>query len=94
MIRAEPILRTVLLTVARANARARGVPLRHVSRAAYGDSGFFDRVAKRECSFTVAKFDAMMTHFADPKRWPKAGGERIVQECLKDAFCADGASRA
>ena len=86
MIRAERILRNVLLTVARANAKARKIPLAQVSRAAYGDSGFFDRLAKRKCSFTVAKFDELMTYFSNPKLWPVAGGEKIVAECLIDAF--------
>lgn len=63
-------MRGVLLGAARAYAKAAGVPLRRVSRRVYGDSNFFEKLARRRCSFTAEKFDEMMAWFADPLNWP------------------------
>jgi len=86
MIRAERLLRNALLTVARANAKARGLTLAQVSHKSYGDSRFLDRLVRKECTFTAEKFDGMMDYFADPAQWPKPGGEKIVERCLQDVF--------
>lgn len=69
MIRAEPLLREVLLRAGRAAAKARREPLRRISRLAYGDSGFFDRL-RRNKTFTVEKYDQAMAWLADPANWP------------------------
>jgi len=86
MIRAEPILRNVILTVARDYAKAHRLPLDRVSRAAYGDGRFLGLLAKKKCSFTVEKFDKVMAWFADPKNWATGIATTVVDECLEDAF--------
>lgn len=63
-------MRTALLTAARAYAKATKQPLRRVSKAAYGDSRFFEKLARTPSGFTAAKFDEVMAWFADASRWP------------------------
>lgn len=83
MIRpAAPFMRSALLTTARAYARRHRIPLRTVSRRAYGDSNFFATVADGG-SFTVSKYDAVMAWFADPTNWRK---QTIPPGALVDLF--------
>lgn len=70
MILAEPLLRAALLDAARAYAKATKLPLRRVSRLAYGDSEFFERLRSRKGTFTVAKYDEVMAFFSDVRNWP------------------------
>ena len=69
MIRVTPIMRAALVDTARLYARTARVPLRIVSRRAYGDSRFFHTMA-RGAQFTTIKYDDVMAFFADPKNWP------------------------
>lgn len=84
MIRAEPILRDALLAAARAYAKATKLPLHRVSRLAYGDSGFFEKLARRRGSFTVAKYDEVMAFFADVRKWPLGVVPAIVADPFAD----------
>ena len=81
MIRGEPLMREAILTAARACAKARREPMRTISRLAYGDSGFFRRVANGK-PFTVRKYDEAMAWLGDPANWP-AG--RVSQD-VNDLF--------
>lgn len=65
----EPILRDNLLTVARRFAEARRIKLTTVSRLAHGDDPFFDRLAKKQGSFTARKYDEVMQKFRE--LWPE-----------------------
>lgn len=72
----EPILRSNLLRLARAYAKARGgIKLRTVSRYAHGDGQFFDELAARDISFTARKYDEVRAWFESNRparmRWPK-----------------------
>lgn len=81
----HPIMCKTLLRAARACARARREPLRVISRAAYGDSGFFRRVAQGK-PFTGPKFDEVMAWLGDPKNWP----DEIVPPEVVDLFAGMG----
>ena len=71
MIRGEPLMKETLLGAAREYAKARGVPLRAVSRLAYGNSTFFEQLSRgRNVSFTAAKFDTVMAWFGASTNWP------------------------
>ena len=85
MIPGKPLMRDALLNAARACAKARKVPLRAISRAAYGNSGFFAHVG-RGGEFTVGKYDEAMTWLGDPKNWP---GETVPPEVV-DLFAGMG----
>lgn len=77
-------MRTALLVAARAYAKATGQPLRRVSKAAYGDSRFFEKLIRSPgAGFTAAKFDEVMAWFADPARWPDG---QIPHGALLDIF--------
>jgi hypothetical protein len=65
----EPILRENLLVLARAFAKARDVKLITVGRLAHGDPPFFERLEKLEGSFTVRKYDEVVSWF--DKNWPE-----------------------
>lgn len=70
MIRVTPIMRSALLANARLYAKTAGVPLRSVSRKAYGDSRFFTNVG-RGGTFTSQKYDDAMVFFFTPQNWPE-----------------------
>jgi len=88
MIRVTPIMRAALVETARVYARTARVPLRVVSRRAYGDSRFFSTMTKG-AAFTAAKYDDVMAFFADPKNWP----EGRFPDHLPDPFAALEKSR-
>lgn len=81
----EPTLRDVLLELWRMNARARGIQPSMVSRYAYGDVDFFERleqqarddrignarIGRQRASVTVRKFDELIAYFHDPSNWPE-----------------------
>ena len=64
-------MREALLAAARAYAQAKRAPLRQVSRAAYGNSDFFEDLSRRRCSFTAETYDRIMAWFADATNWPE-----------------------
>ena len=64
-------MRDALLAAARAYGQAKRVPLRQVSRAAYGNSDFFEDLSRRRCSFTAETYDRIMAWFANPTNWPE-----------------------
>jgi hypothetical protein len=66
----ESFLRENLLTMARACAAARGLTLKSISRKAVDDHRFFDRLIRKDGSFTVRKYDEIMGWFSDPANWP------------------------
>ncbi len=72
-----------MLRAARAYAKAAGVPLRTVSRRAYGDSRFFASLA-RGSSFSAPNYDKIMGWLADPARWP----DGAVSGAVVDPFAA------
>ena len=82
MIRGTPIMNRTVLAAAKANAKARCVPLRQVSRMVYGNSGFFGLLSKRQATITTKKYDAVMAWFDDPKNWP----DGIVPPEVVDLF--------
>lgn len=66
----EPLVVDNLLRLARALAKARGVSLNAVSRAAHGDSPAFAKLEGGEGSITVRKYDEAMIYLRDPANWP------------------------
>ena len=84
-------MKETLLGAARGYAKVRGLPLRAVSRLAYGNSTFFEQLSRgKSVSFTAAKFDAVMGWFADPANWP-AG---VVGPGVVDLFAPVGKDAA
>lgn len=71
----EPILRKNLLALARAYRAAKPVSMRTLSLYAHGDRPFFERIAAKEGSFTIRKYDDVVawfrTHRPPGMRWPK-----------------------
>lgn len=64
----EPFLRTALIVQAEAFAAVNGLSLGYVSRCAFLDARFIEKLKSGEGSFTVRKFDEAMQFFE--KRWP------------------------
>ena len=81
MIPGEPLMREALLRAARACAKARRVPLRTISKLAYGQSADLRRIRYGR-QFTVRKWDQAMAWLADSANWP--GG--IVSAEVEDLF--------
>lgn len=78
-------MRKALLDAARECARVRGIPLRAISRLAYGNSTFFENLSRgRNVSFTVNKFDTVMCWFHDHRNWP--GGD--IPGAVVDLFAS------
>ena len=79
MIRATPLLRNGLLAIAKTYAKTSRMPLRKVSRLAYGDARFFAKVAKGAMVSDHA-YDKVMEWFEEPKNWPHG----VVPPEIKD----------
>lgn len=62
-------LRQNLLTLANELVRLTGESLERVSRKINTDHRFFAKLAANECSFTVRKYDEMISEFA--AQWPE-----------------------
>lgn len=58
-----------LLAIARAYAKATGVPLASVSRHIYGRAGFFEDLRRGRQSMTLKNLDTVLERFR--KCWPK-----------------------
>lgn len=73
----EKSLRANLLAAAGAYARHTGKSLQTIASDAHGDSRFFDKIKKREGSFTVRKYDEVMrwfeSHAPAGMKWPAFG---------------------
>ena len=69
MIRVTPILRAGLLAWARAYGKAARLPLRKVSRLAYGDGEFFNRL-RRGHNVTGEAYDKAMAWLGNAQNWP------------------------
>lgn len=79
-----PICRRNLLLLARCYAAETGVQLGAVARQCYGDSRIFDKLAAKEGSVTLPKYDAMVDWFfanwpAHPRRQVLPRLERLDQ---------------
>ena len=82
MIRGTIFMRDCLLTAARAYAKAAKVPLRRVSKLAYGDTRFFGRLARGGNVSGDAHYKAMLW-FENPAHWPN---REIPPGAVEDLF--------
>jgi hypothetical protein len=65
----EPFMRSALIAQAEAFAALNGLSLGYVSRCAFLDARFIEKLKSGDGSFTARKFDEAMHYFGE--KWPQ-----------------------